>query len=366
MPQALQRYALCRQCAERQCLGLGLFELVNGDDCFICEGIMSRVQRLARKAVIAVRGYDFETFAVGIAVPADVQEREDELRSMMKLRGRETLKVHLSRLITEQLASSLKKKPDKERPELVAVINIENESVDVTSSPLFYYVRYTKPEGVSQRRELCQSCRGKGCAECEFSGYSGGPTVEEPLRRRLERVTGCRDVRITWLGSEDVDSRVYPPGRPVLVELKNPRRRSLPRSFLVRQRGGLIRFAKGRILPGRPASLPGFKFRTRIYAEGAELDVKRLRLLPRVFRNTDVTFRRPNGRPVKKRVYMARGVLKEGQLVIDAELDGGLPVKRFVMGDLVSPSISEVLKTEVRCRKFDILRVIEKGEFVFA
>ena len=49
-----------------------------------------------------------------------------------------------------------------------------------------------------------------------------------------------------------------------------------------------------------------------------------------------------------------------------AELDGGLPVKRFVNGELVSPSVSEVLKTEVGCRSFDIRKVREIGGFEFA
>lgn len=366
MPEALRRYSLCRPCAERQCLEPELFRIVSTDSCFVCRGIMSKVPRLVKKVRAALKGYDFKTFAIGIVIPADVQEREDELRSSMKLKGRETVKVHLSRLITEQLVSALKKRPEKERPELVAVVNVESERVNVTSSPLFYYVRYAKPAGIAQRKELCENCRGGGCTECGFLGYSNTPSVEESLRRRLERITGCTDVKITWFGSEDPDSRVCPPGRPVLVELKNPRRRSLPKSFIVRPGRGLVRLVGGRVLPGRPAKLPGFKFRTRVYAEAAELDPKSLKLLPSVFRNTEVVFQRPNGRPVKKHVYTAKGFLKQGKLVIEVELDGGLPVKRFVRGDLVSPSISEVLKTEVRCHKFDVLRVIEKGEFVFA
>ena len=41
-------------------------------------------------------------------------------------------------------------------------------------------------------------------------------------------------------------------------------------------------------------------------------------------------------------------------------------MKRFVNGELVSPSVSEVLKTEVGCRSFDICRVREIGAFEFA
>jgi len=67
-----------------------------------------------------------------------------------------------------------------------------------------------------------------------------------------------------------------------------------------------------------------------------------------------------------KTVYRASAKAKGRTLMIEAELDGGLPVKRFVSGELVSPSVSEVLKTEVGCRSFDICRVREIGEFGFA
>ena len=77
-------------------------------------------------------------------------------------------------------------------------------------------------------------------------------------------------------------------------------------------------------------------------------------------------FQRPNNRPATKTVYGASATAKGRTLFIKAELDGGLPVKRFVSGELVPPSVSEVLKTEVGCRTFDIRKVREIGEFAFA
>ena len=80
------------------------------------------------------------------------------------------------------------------------------------------------------------------------------------------------------------------------------------------------------------------------------------------FRKTEVRFERPHDRPTSKIVYRVNATARGRALVIDAELDGGLPVKRFVSGELVSPSVTEVLKTEVRCRRFDIRRVTETGK----
>jgi tRNA pseudouridine synthase 10 len=119
-------------------------------------------------------------------------------------------------------------------------------------------------------------------------------------------------------------------------------------------------------LPSKPVALPSFRFRTEIRATASKgVGDAALADLRRQFRRTVVIFERPHERPTRKVVYSAKARGQGRSLTIDAELDGGLPVKRFVSGDLVSPSVSEVLKTEVRCRTFDIREVRETGEFEF-
>jgi tRNA pseudouridine synthase 10 len=171
----------------------------------------------------------------------------------------------------------------------------------------------------------------------------------------------------TWLGSEDRESRVYPPGRPFIAEVKNPRKRKLPKKFGARLRGGLVSVSHGRVLPSKPVRLPAFRFRTRIRAKaGSRVTPQDLAELRSKFRRAAVRFERPHNRPTMKMVYRVSAEASGRTLFIDAELDGGLPVKRFVSGDLVSPSVSEVLKTEVGCRSFDICGVREIGRFGFA
>jgi len=82
-------------------------------------------------------------------------------------------------------------------------------------------------------------------------------------------------------------------------------------------------------------------------------------------RNVVVEFRRPGEKPAYKRVYGVKAkAAGRGGILAEIKLDGGLPVKRLVNGDSVSPSISEVLKADLKCRKFDILKV-EVGKFQF-
>jgi len=174
-------------------------------------------------------------------------------------------------------------------------------------------------------------------------------------------------MRFTWMGSEDRDSRVYPPGRPFVVELKNPVRRAIPRRFATRTKAGLVSVSRGKMLPSKPTSFPSFRFRTLIKATSAKVvGDSDLAEVNRRFRRAEVRFDRPHERPTLKTVYLARARKRGRALAIEAVLDGGLPVKRFISGELVSPSVSEVLKTEVRCRTFDICEVKETGEFGFA
>lgn len=367
MPKTVQEYLLCSQCAERQGTGAGNFTVVEGRDCFICEGLMDRVPRFAAIVAKKAARFEFKTFAVGIIAPQAVQEREDELRADLKLRGKEGVKGQAAREIEAFVSKKMRKKVDKARPDLSVLVGLGQEEVSVSSRPLFFYGRYTKPRGLPQKRELCPHCGGRGCEKCGATGFERKPSVEGHLRKKLSSLCGSEKMTFTWIGSEDRKSRVYPPGRPFVVELKSPLVRRLPRKFAIRYRGGLVSVSRGKLLPSKPTGLPSFRFRTQMMVEvEGKVGAEQLRELAKRFHGAEVRFDRPHDRPVVKVVHRAKAEKRGRTIVIDAVLDGGLPVKRFVSGELVSPSVSEVLKTQVRCRSFDIREVKETGKLQFA
>ena len=367
MPLALQTYRLCEKCAERQGADTSHFQIVKGRECYVCQGLMDRTGKMAEAAARRARRFQFRTFTVGVSVPEGVQEREDELRSELKLKGSETIKIQAARLVAAQVSEKLRKRVDRQRPDLTLLADFGSGDVSVTARPVFYYGRYTKPAGVSQRRSFCEECRGVGCKKCRGTGFERKPSVEEALRSKLAGFSGSQKMTFTWLGSEDRESRVYPPGRPFVVEVKNPRKRTFPKRFGARLRGGLMSVSSGKTLPSKPLRLPAFRFLTRIRATAASrVSPEGLAELKSRFKEAAVRFDRPHNRPAVKTVYRASARARGRTLFIEAELDGGLPVKRFVSGELVSPSVSEVLKTEVGCRSFDICGVREIGEFGFA
>jgi tRNA pseudouridine synthase 10 len=365
--QALQRFRLCGVCLDRQGVKVPQLELTSPKECFICRGLTAELEPVTRVLAKKIHGHEFHDFSVGLTLPEGVQEREDELRAEWKIKGRETIKAQMSRNIANALSKRSRRNVNKLRPELLILVDLSSNDTKFLSRPLFVYGKYTKPSGLPQHTRRCSACGGRGCQTCNFTGLDSAPSVESILQKKLGRILGSENVRISWLGSEDAESRVYPPGRPFVAEAKSPTKRKVPRGFGARTGSGRLEVTGLKLLAGKPSRLPSFKFRTLAFVDSTtKFMPDDLKSLSKEFRNTTVEFRRPGESPVLRTVYRVKARLVRGALQADIELDGGLPVKRLVSGESVSPSFTEVLKTEVRCRKFDIYRVSETSEFEFA
>jgi tRNA U54 and U55 pseudouridine synthase Pus10 len=82
--------------------------------------------------------------------------------------------------------------------------------------------------------------------------------------------------------------------------------------------------------------------------------------LQREMRNALVHYRNNKGRLVDKKIYFVKASARGKKITADIKLDGGLPVKRLVSGEAVSPSFSESMRMPLRCERFDIMRVWPK------
>ena len=356
-------FRLCEFCRERQ--GAGASELALAEDprgCFICEGLSGKVDKTAEKVVSRIRPYEFKTFAVGLSLPPGVQEREDTLRSELKIRGGETVKSELATRLAKATAERMgrqRKKVDKLRPDLTILADLNEGSIGITSKPLYLMGRYTKPRGVAQRAYFCDRCNGRGCEACGGTGYSSSPSVEGLVSKRLGGALGSKKFKFTWFGSEDTDSVVYAPGRPMLIESKTPRKRRAPSTLRLRTGKGTLTVS-GLKAVARKLDQPAFTFATRasIIADHkvTEDDLKRLRKM----RNATVQFRNNKGRLVDKVVYSVKAESRGKKITAEIKLEGGLPVKRLVSGEDVSPSLSEAVGVPLRCDRFDIMGVWPK------
>ncbi|MEM2875874.1 MAG: tRNA pseudouridine(54/55) synthase Pus10 [Candidatus Bathyarchaeia archaeon] len=213
--------------------------------CYLCEGKFNLLDEVTEKAVEELKEYEFKTFLVGIDLPKEVEEREDELKAEFKVEYGENMRNELSREIGKKISSLLFKQVDYKRPEVTVLINPMEGRVEVQPNPLFVSGRYRKlKRGIPQTRWLCPKCRGKGCKECEGTGKLYPESVEELISRPILETTLGSEALMHAAGREDIDALMLGDGRPFVIEVKKPRRRYLNLEELTKR---INELAKGRV-----------------------------------------------------------------------------------------------------------------------
>lgn len=361
MDEKVLQFQLCKSCLDRHGGRQELVLAASEVGCFICGGTSSRVGEVSRRTIRCLGRFEFKSFSVGLVLPRGVQEREDTLRSELKIRGGETIKSELARRLAAAVVKGMRgKRVDRFHPDATVLADMDAETVSVSSRSLFVHGSYTKPRGVSQRRLFCEECNGRGCDACGGTGYSASPSVEGLVSKRLGMLLGSERFKFTWFGSEDEDSVVFPPGRPVIIEAKNPRKRRPPSQLKLRTGSGGITLSRIRAV-AKQSEHPSFSFMTRAVITAQEkVTEEEVKRLEREMKNTTVRYRNNKGRLVVKRIYFVRANARGKKVTAEIKLDGGLPVKRLVSGEAVSPSFSESIGKPLRCERFDIIRVWTK------
>jgi len=171
------------------------------------------------QGVLALRDdYEFRTFWLGVTVRGPIAEAEaTEVKALLKRGVGERL---------EALAPELE--PRLKHPDVTALLFYPDLTVGVKVRPLSIYGRYLKfSREVPQSRWHCLRCRGRGCSHCGGSGRRFERTVEEIVAPPLVSQSRAAGWRFHGAGREDVDVRMVGRGRPFVIELLEPRVRSL-------------------------------------------------------------------------------------------------------------------------------------------
>ncbi len=355
MPAAtlLKEYRLCKYCLERH-IGSG----TSGSPCYICCGLMDGLDSITYGILSAVKDYEFDTFLIGATLAVQLHEREDKMRSRLKIRGTESIKNSLTRELGIRLTVLTGKKVEYIKPDVTILLTVDKDNivnVSVKSRPLTFAGAYVKKSrGLPQRQDKCISCGGKGCISCGYSGLSGHSTIEGIIANELIQATGGQTPKFTWIGSEDESSLVLGTGRPFYVRVFNVKRRKL--------RDKKIKFndiaAILNVINGSPMIQQPFKSKTRIYVKCENvLTKKNLKKLNSLSGST-VNFKNKS-RMITKNIYSANiRQIDASQFILTIVADGGLLIKQFVGGgEYMKPNISEILEAKCECVMFDILDV---------
>ena len=283
-------------------------------------------------------------------VRPSVIDRDDQVRSRYRLRGADGVKTDITKELGRIFSRRTRTRADPLRPDLTIILNMRDRSCSVHSRSVIVSGRYVKVQrGVTQKQKSCEDCAGSGCAKCDWHGLSGFESVEGQISEFLFGRLGGTVARFTWVGGEDKSSLVLGSGRPFFARIQNPRRRKIRlRSKVL----GSVRLGCMGMVP-RPPRGPLRFVSTVQMSVPATGDLKNLKKLA----GATVAVYEKSGRRSEKKIHSIRYKRKKDTVEVMMRADGGLPIKRFVSGDEVSPSISQVLGAPCTCLEFDFVDV---------
>ncbi len=321
---------------------------------------MNRLDYLSQLIEYGVEGtYDFDTFSLGVSLPHDIFDREDQIRARYKIKGTESIKSQLQNELRERFQEKSRKKLSLDEPDLsINIILSQQGEVKILakSRSLTFAGRYIKKQrGLPQRQQLCKKCGRKGDEIC--NSFHSERSIEGIIAAKLVNITKGRSPKFSWVGSEDPSSLVSGKGRPFFVRLSDPKLRSLNGGVSIND------YEIEVVIEPEPKSIPQspirFLTRAKVLVESSnELDTERLKDLSQLNSST-VKFQNRN-KPVLKRIYSIE-VSRVGNNRFEMEMlvDGGFTFKKFVSGyENTVPSISQIVGTRCSSKVFDILEVI--------
>ena len=115
-----------------------------------------------------------------------------------------------------------------ESPDALVLIDVLTLSVEVDLRAVFIYGRYRKmTRGIPQTRWPCRECKGRGCQSCENTGLQYRQSVQDLIGNPLLEIFDADEHSFHGMGREDIDVRCLGRGRPFVIEMKNPKKRTI-------------------------------------------------------------------------------------------------------------------------------------------
>ena len=321
--------------------------------CYICKNLFSNTQSHINKMIELSSDFQFSTFLTGTILKPSFIDRDDLIRSKFQLRGIDSIKTELTRDINKKFRKKTKKKVDFKNPDVTFTINLKKDSTEIMSKPICLFGRYTKKiRGIKQKQKLCENCEGEGCRLCDYHGISKFDSVEGIICDYLFKKFGAKKAKFTWIGGEDKKSLVLGKGRPFFVKMKEPKKRKIkPTKKINLKQIDILDLNIIDQIPKEP-----IKFRSKIVIKIITEDMITSVILANLksIKKTMITVSEKSGKESDKVIYkLSYRKSSSTSFNLCLTTDGGLPIKRFVEGNYVNPSISSVLGIKCKCKEFD-------------
>ncbi len=344
--------------------------------CWVCSNFFDAIPEWADRVVQAVRGIEFSTFLIGCRVPPLIAENEEMVWSDLSLTEPEPFKSEVNREVGKAVSVLTGKNVDFKKPDIVAILDPASGQVEVQINSVFFYGRYQKFErGIPQTHWDCRACRGAGCEKCNFTGAQYLDSVEQLIGRPVITAFDAQNAVLHGAGREDIDARMIGTGRPFILEVVEPKKRSLDLAALEQE---INRVAEGRV----SVSIKRWSERAEVETLKSNKAHKKYRILVEVdgalsaneFANALKTLQgatihqRTPERVAHRRADKIRERIvldieyvgeQDGKFVVEVLGEAGLYIKELVSGDggRTRPSLAEILDRPAHVFSLDVVQV---------
>ena len=367
----LKKYDLCDQCLGRlfskqlhlssnKFLGKKLKKnYASKGKCYVCKDLFSNLDYFLKLMLDLSSNYEFQTYGVGIIIKPSIVDRDDFIRSKYKLKGIDSIKTDIAKELIKLFTKKTQKTLDSFDPEITFTVNLKDESCQLHSKSITIFGKYIKSErGYAQKQTSCDNCSGTGCRVCDFHGISEFESIEGIISKLIFKKFGGTTTKFTWIGGEDKSSLVLGNGRPFFVKIKNPSKR---KSNLSDEKFDSVSVFNLKLVDTFPKKPLNFYSRIKIKISAKlQINSKKLKKLKDLTTCPIVIYEK-SGKRYEKKIFDLKYKKNSTNLfTIIMSAEGGFPIKRFVIGDDVSPNISSLLDNSCVAQEFDFLNIVLK------
>lgn len=342
--------------------------------CWVCNNLFLNIESWVTKSIEALSDYEYINFLVGTKVTGLLAENEEILWAESGTTFAEPLKTELNREVGKRIEKLTSKKANLKKPQVVALLDLENDTVEIEINSLYIYGRYRKLiRGIPQTRWPCRECGGRGCERCDNTGKMYPESVDELIKPYLMSAARCADTAFHGAGREDIDALMLGDGRPFVVEAKRPHIRSLDLKTLEAEinRGADgkievlgLKFVESETVEQLKSMKVDKVYRLKITHNTTEEKLKSSiniisQTLIKQKTPTRVLHRRADLERVRKVHSVELESYNENIAVLVIDCEGGLYVKELVSGDggRTIPSVASLTGSEAKVIELEVIKV---------
>ncbi|MCS7093276.1 MAG: tRNA pseudouridine(54/55) synthase Pus10 [Patescibacteria group bacterium] len=302
-----------------------------------------KIERLSEKIVNRLKEFEFTTFLLGIKGKFSPEEKKNWKTTLGK--------------ITEL---KLGKRVDYKEPEIHVEIDLEKEELTLRVRPVYLFGYYQKiTAGIPQTR---------------WHKKRYLTSVQEEIGEVILKKSRGEDHSFHGCGREDIDVVNVGQGRPFVIEIKNPKKRTFDLEEItkaINQTSQYVRVSRLEFCSKKKIKQVKFaspdkvyqatvKTETPIDKESLEKACQKLSGIIISQKTPTRVLRRRANLERKKEIYYARIISFDSQKpVIEIKAQAGTYIKELINGDngRTQPSLSEFLNTKCQVEKLVVTKV---------